>query len=134
MAVLVLAALLANLPTAAANPGPAKLTNQLPDGSRVTINITPNLVGANTFRAEIVGSDGQPRRDIEQVTLTLTSKEMDMGAAEIRFSGQQLGSDLPQAQADGIITMGGRWNIRVHILLKSLDTLDYDTELRVGSK
>lgn len=113
LAVLVLAALLANLPTAAANPGPAKLTNQLPDGSRVTINITPNLVGANTFRAEIVGSDGQPRRDIEQVTLTLTSKEMDMGAREIRFSGQQLGSDPPQAQADGIITMGGRWNVRV---------------------
>lgn len=134
LAVLVLAALLANLPTAAANPGPAKLTNQFPDGSRVTINITPNLVGANTFRAEIVGSDGQPRRDIEQVTLTLTSKEMDMGAREIRFSGQQLGSDPPQAQADGIITMGGRWNVRVHILLKSLDTLDYDTELRVGSK
>ncbi|MGG2995231.1 copper resistance protein CopC [Paenibacillus macerans] len=134
LAVLVLAALLANLPTAAATPGPAKLTNQLPDGSRVTINITPNLVGVNTFRTEIVGSDGQPRRDIEQVTLTLTSKEMDMGAVEIGFPGQQFGSDPPEAKADGIITMGGRWNVHVHILLKSLDALDYDMELRVGSK
>ncbi|MED4959605.1 copper resistance protein, partial [Paenibacillus macerans] len=108
--------------------------NQLPDGSRVTINITPNLVGVNTFRTEIVGSDGQPRRDIEQVTLTLTSKEMDMGAVEIGFPGQQFGSDPPEAKADGIITMGGRWNVHVHILLKSLDALDYDMELRVGSK
>ncbi|WP_178075836.1 copper resistance CopC/CopD family protein [Paenibacillus oralis] len=134
MIVLVLAALLANLPTAAANPGPSQLTNQLPDGSRVTISISPNLVGANTFRAAITGPDGQPRRDIEQVTLELTSKEMDMGVVEFGFPGRQFGSDPPEAKADGIITMGGRWNVRVHILLKSLDTLDYDTELRVGSK
>ncbi|MGZ7445576.1 copper resistance protein CopC [Paenibacillus sp. TH7-28] len=134
LVVLALTALLANLPTAAANPGPAQLTNQLPDGSRLTISISPNLVGSNTFRAAITGPDGQPRRDIEQVTLELTSKEMDMGTIEIGFPGQQFGSDPPEAKADGIITMGGRWNVHVHILLKSLDTLDYDTELRVGSK
>ncbi|MCM3701790.1 copper resistance protein CopC [Paenibacillus macerans] len=134
LVVLALAALLANLPTAAANPGPAQLTNQLPDGSRLTISISPNLVGSNTFQAVITGPDGQPRRDIEQVTLELTSKEMDMGTVEIGFPGQQFGSDPPEAKADGIITMGGRWNVHVHILLKSLDTLDYDTELRVGSK
>lgn len=134
LVVLALAALLANLPTAVANPGPAQLTNQFPDGSRMTISISPNLVGANTFRVAITGPDGQPRRDIEQITLELTSKEMDMGVVEIGFPGRQFGSDPPEAIADGIITMGGRWNVHVHILLKSLDTLDYDTVLQVGSK
>ncbi len=127
LVVLVLAAILANLPTASALPGPAALTQQLDDGTKVTIHITPNAVGANIFQVNVQGTDGQPRSDVEQVTLTLTSKEMDMGTTEIVFPG----SSPPEVRE--LITMGGRWNVRVHILTKSLDSYDYDAELAVGS-
>ncbi|MGG6313734.1 copper resistance CopC/CopD family protein [Paenibacillus macerans] len=125
--VLVLAALLANLPTAAADPGPAQLAWSLPDGSRIVVDITPNRVGTNAFQASVVGSDGQPRNDIEQVTLELTSKEMDMGRIEVTLPGG--GSPQP---AEELVTMSGRWNVHVHILFKSLDAWDHDFEINVG--
>lgn len=127
LAVLVLAAVLANLPTAAASPGPAAWTKQLDDGTRVTIRVTPNAVGTNTFQINVQGPNGQPRSDVEQVTLTLTSKEMDMGTTEIVFPG----SSPPEVRE--LITMGGRWNVHVHILTESLESYDYDAELSVGS-
>lgn len=127
LAALVLAAVLANLPTAAASPGPAVLTKLLEDGTKVTIGITPNTAGTNTFQVSVRGPDGQPRSDVEQVTLALTSKEMDMGTLEIVFPG----GSPPEVRE--LITMGGRWNVHVHILTKSLDRYDYDTELRVGN-
>lgn len=127
LAVLLLAGVLANLPTAAASPGPAALTHQLDDGTKVTIRITPNVAGTNTFQVNVLGPDGQPRSDVDQVTLELTSKEMDMGTIEILFPG---GSP---PKASELITMGGRWNIHVHMLTSSLDSYDYDTELTVGN-
>lgn len=126
-AVLLLAAVLANLPTAAASPGPAALTHQLDDGTKVTIRITPNIAGNNTFQVNVLGPDGHPRNDVDQVTLKLTSKEMDMGTIEILFPG----SSPPEVSE--LITMGGRWNVHVHILTSSLDSYDYDTELVVGN-
>ncbi|WP_178019844.1 copper resistance protein CopC [uncultured Paenibacillus sp.] len=127
LAVLVLAAVLANLPTAAASPGPASLTHRLEDGTKVTIRVAPNAVGTNAFQVTVNGPDGQPRDDVEQVTLELTSKEMDMGTTEILFPG----GSPPEVRE--LITMGGRWNVHVHILTKSLDRYDFDTELTVGS-
>lgn len=124
--ILVLAALLANLPTAAANRGPAHLTHRLPDGSRVTVDISPNAMGANSFRAALLGPDGQPRQDVEQFTLELSSKEMDMGKMEITLPGP----NPPPVQE--LITMSGRWKVHVHILFKSLNTWDHDFELKVG--
>jgi copper transport protein len=99
----------------------------LDDGTKVTIRITPNVAGTNTFQVNVLGPDGQPRSDVDQVTLELTSKEMDMGTIEILFPG---GSP---PEASELITMGGRWNIHVHILTSSLDSYDYDTELTVGN-
>ncbi|MFL0557511.1 copper resistance CopC/CopD family protein [Paenibacillus barengoltzii] len=127
LAVLLLAGVLANLPTAAASPGPAALIHQLDDGTKVTIRISPNVAGTNTFQVNVLGPDGQPRSDVDQVTLELASKEMDMGTIEILFPG---GSP---PEASELITMGGRWNIHVHILTSSLDSYDYDTELTVGN-
>lgn len=127
LVVLILAAVLANLPTAATTPGPAKLTERLDDGTKMTIYVTPNVVGTNLFQVYVHGPDGNLRNDVEQVTLELTSKEMDMGKTEIIFPG-----DSPP-EARELMTMGGRWNVHVHILTKSLDRYDYDTELTVGN-
>ncbi|MNW51647.1 hypothetical protein D3C74_291360 [compost metagenome] len=93
----------------------------------MTIYVTPNVVGTNLFQVYVHGPDGNLRNDVEQVTLELTSKEMDMGKTEIIFPG-----DSPP-EARELMTMGGRWNVHVHILTKSLDRYDYDTELTVGN-
>ncbi|WP_194434157.1 copper resistance CopC/CopD family protein [Paenibacillus segetis] len=124
--VLFLAAILANLPTAASSPGPPILTGTAPGGYKVTVNISPNTLGMNHFKLDLQAPDGKPLQNIEQITLKLTSKEMDMGVTEITFPGDKL------YEADELITMAGRWNVSVHVLLKSLDVIDLNLPLTVG--
>lgn len=126
---LALAAVLANQPppsTAGAGlPAPLEATVQ---GHKITLEVTPRTIGKNHFAIKLEGPDGKPTDQVEQVTLSLTSLEMDMGVVEVVIPG---GS--PELEADGIITMGGDWNVQVHILLKSLESLDHDFTLHVDS-
>ncbi|WP_181873188.1 copper resistance protein CopC [Fontibacillus phaseoli] len=132
LVVLALAALLANLPPASTG-GAAKsdqAQGQLEttvQGYRIALNVTPNRIGKNQFAIDVKDPSGTPLEDIEQVTLRLTSNEMDMGVIEVVMPG---GS---QESGESLITMGGSWNINVHILLKTLDTIDHDFTLQVES-
>lgn len=126
--VLALAAVLANQPppsTAAGLPDRLEATVQ---GHKITLEVTPRTIGKNHFAIKLQDPDGKPMEQVEQVTLSLTSLEMDMGLIEVVMPG---GSS--ELEADGIITMGGDWNVQVHILLKSLESLDHDFTLHVDS-
>ncbi|WP_410771090.1 copper resistance CopC/CopD family protein [Fontibacillus sp. BL9] len=132
LVVLALAALLANLPPASTGEGAKsdQATGHLEasvQGYRIILNITPNRIGKNQFAIDVKDPAGTPVEDIEQVTLRLTSNEMDMGVIEVVMPG---GS---QESGESIITMGGSWNINVHILLKTLDTIDHDFTLQVDN-
>ncbi|MEF2966341.1 copper resistance protein CopC [Paenibacillus sp. M1] len=128
LVVLALAALLANLPTApSSGPEPGRMEAEV-QGYRITLDVSPNTVGKNLFSLGVVNQDGTPAANIEQVTLSLTSNEMDMGVIEVILPG---GGGKPEAE--GLITMGGEWNVHVHILLESLDSLDHDFTLEVGN-
>lgn len=116
---LVVAAVLSNLPTALSNPGPVHLKDVTRSGYTVMIDISPNIMGKNEFTVTVQDPDGKPVMGIEQASLKLTSREMEMGTLEINMTG----NSSPVTKQD-LITMAGRWEIKYHVLLKTLDSLD----------
>lgn len=128
--VLVLAVILTNLPTAIVSPGPFHKTNAV-DSNTVSLNIGPNISGPNHFIVAVKDSKGKPITDIEQVSLTFTSKEMNMGDTTIIIQKPKNG----QFQTQGMfLNMAGRWKVHVHVLTKSLDQIDTDFQVLVGSQ
>ncbi|WP_162274312.1 copper resistance CopC/CopD family protein [Paenibacillus crassostreae] len=128
--ILVLAAILTHLPTAMASPGPIQATNTLANGEAITIRISPNVVGINEFEIDIHDVHGQEIRNIQQVKLTLTSLDMDMGKYEIILPSQPSSTFLAQ----DLISMAGSWKVQVHILTESLDAWDTEFTIRVGTE
>lgn len=126
--VLILAAILSNLPTALSNPGPAHLEDTTRSGYTVMIDISPNVMGKNEFKVTVQDPEGKPVTAIEQTSLKLTSREMAMGTLEINMPG----NTSPITKED-LITMAGRWEIKYHVLLKSLDSLDGIVNFTVGN-
>ncbi|OAB36751.1 hypothetical protein PMSD_10550 [Paenibacillus macquariensis subsp. defensor] len=127
---LVLAALLSNLPTAMSSPGPVDLSNTLATGEKISLQVSPNTIGNNQFEIQVQDASRQEVRNIQQIKLTLTSLDMDMNKYEILIPYQS-GSTFA---AQDLISMAGRWNIQVHILTDSLDTLDTEFNIRVGTE
>ncbi|WP_438347894.1 copper resistance CopC/CopD family protein [Paenibacillus sp. FA6] len=127
---LVLAAILTNLPTATGTPGPVHVSNSLDSGEVISLRISPNIVGNNQFEIDVRDAKGQEIHNIQQVKLTLTSLDMDMGKYEIIVPYEPNSTFM----AKDLISMAGRWNIQVHILSASLDSWDTDFTIRVGTK
>ncbi len=129
--VLVLSVLLTNLPSAMMSPGPFKEVNTGKHGSKITLEVTPNVIGENIFVLFLKDQKGRPMKDIEQATLTFTSLEMDMGDDTKTLIKVQDGKYKAQGMN---FNMAGRWNVRVHALTKDLETLDTDFKVLVGSQ
>jgi copper transport protein len=130
LAVLVLAVILTNLPTAMAAPGPFNETKTL-DKNSISLRVGPNVSGPNTFDVSVKDQKGKPITNIQQVSLTFTSKEMAMGDNTIIV--QKIADGHYQTQGM-YFNMAGRWNLHVHVLTKSLEDVDVDFSVLVGSQ
>ncbi|MBP2001587.1 copper transport protein [Paenibacillus shirakamiensis] len=126
--VLILAAVLTNLPTALSHPGPAHIVDKTRTGYTVTLDISPNIMGKNEFKVSVEDPNGKPVKDVEQVTLNLSSQEMAMGTLEVKIPGT-----ASPLQTEDLITMAGKWEIQYHILLKSLDSLNGSVNFNAGT-
>ena len=130
LVIFILSVLLTNLPTAMASPGPFKDTKILQPEGKVTLEVTPNVMGKNTYVVLLQDPNGQPKKEIEQVTLTFTSLEMDMGTDTQIIKQANEG----KYESTGMnFNMAGRWNVHVHVLMKDLETLDTDFKVFVGN-
>ncbi|GAB6992195.1 copper resistance CopC/CopD family protein [Paenibacillus pini] len=127
---LVLAAVLTNLPPAATSPGPINMEHTLSNKSVISLHISPNQTGDNMFEIQVKDSAGNSVKDIEQIKLTLSSLDMDMGNYDITIPGS---SSATSYQAKDLISMAGRWNVSVHVLTSSLEALDTNFIITVGS-
>jgi copper transport protein len=128
--VFILAAFLTNLPTGLATPGVIQQTTVSKDGYAIALNITPNIIGKNEFKVDI-SRNGKKVQNLEQVTLTLTSLEMDMGDTNIQFTKKDLTENKP---ITGVLSMAGRWKVHVHGLTKSLQEINGDFTVIAGSQ
>jgi copper transport protein len=129
--ILMLTVFLTNFPTAMSSPGPFSETNSLGNGKKVTLKITPNVMGENEYYLYLKNVKNQPINDIEQITLTYTHMEMKMGKDSIILTKAGAGS----YKAKGMnLNMSGKWRVHVHILTKALETNDTDFQVIVGSK
>jgi copper transport protein len=129
LAVLILSVILTNLPTAMAAPGPFKETKTV-HHHEVTLSVTPNVIGENTFSLSLKDNNGRPMEQIEQVTFTFTSLEMEMGNETKILKKVKEGVYRVKGMD---FNMAGRWNVHVHVLTKDLDTIDTDFSVHVGS-
>ncbi|WP_312471162.1 copper resistance CopC/CopD family protein [Neobacillus sp.] len=131
LVILILTVVLTNLPTAMSSPGPFKETNTVNKGTKVTLMATPNIVGENLFEVTLKDRQGQPIKDIEQIHLTFTMLDMDMGKETINLTKEADG----KYKENGLhFSMAGNWNVHVHVLTKSLESIDTDFRCLVGSK
>lgn len=129
--ILILSVVLTNLPTAMQSPGPYNNTNIVNHGKRITLKTTPNIVGTNLFEVTLKDRTGQPIKDIEQLHLTFTMLEMDMGKETVSLAKTAEG----KYEVKGLhFSMAGKWNVHVHVLTKSLESIDTDFHVLVGSQ
>lgn len=122
---------LTNFPTAMTSPGPFNKTNSLENNVNVTLEVTPNVIGENEFKVSLKNDKNQPIKNIEQITLTFTHKEMDMAKESIILSKKGEGKYLAKGMS---FNMSGKWNVHVHILTKTLESYDTDFSCIVGSQ
>ncbi|MFE6137157.1 copper resistance CopC/CopD family protein [Bacillus sp. NPDC057893] len=132
MIVFVIVAFMTNVQTPPMPPtGPYTESKQLDNGYELTLNVSPNKVGQNTFHITLKDENGQPVTDMEQIVLTTQSLDMNMGKGSFKVSVVTPG----EYETEGMyINMTGNWNIHVHGLTKSLDSFDTDFKFIVGGR
>ncbi|WP_433774668.1 copper resistance CopC/CopD family protein [Bacillus wiedmannii] len=130
--VFVIVAFMTNVQTPPMPPtGPFTESKQLDNGYELTLHVSPNKVGQNTFHITLKDENGKPVTDMEQIILTTQSLDMNMGKASFKVSAVSPG----EYEAEGMyINMTGNWNIHVHGLTKSLDSFDTDYKFIVGGR
>jgi copper transport protein len=128
--ILIVTAVVANLPTPMSTPGPVFLTRSLGNGITATLHINPNVAGSNSFAVELKDKSGKPYTDVQQVTLTFSSLDTGIGSDTVR---------VPEA-APGVyklkgiyLTSAGHWDVRVHLLTDVLQDMDANFRIVVGS-
>ncbi|MGE7872602.1 copper resistance CopC/CopD family protein [Bacillus paramycoides] len=132
MIVFVIVAFMTNVQTPPMPPtGPFTESKQVDNGYELTLHVSPNKVGQNTFHITLKDANGQPITDMEQIVLTTQSLDMNMGKGSFKVSAVSPG----EYEAEGMyINMTGNWNIHVHGLTKSLDSFDLDFKFIVGGR
>lgn len=129
--ILVLSVVLTNLPTAMQSPGPFNETKKVNQDMQVSLKATPNIIGMNLFLVTLKDREGKPIKEIEQIHLTFTMLEMDMGKETVNLTKVAEG----KYEVKGLhFSMAGRWNVHVHVLTKSLESIDTDFKVLVGSQ
>ncbi|EJR55934.1 hypothetical protein IIM_01026 [Bacillus cereus VD107] len=130
--VFIIVAFMTNVQTPPMPPtGPFTESKQVDNGYELTLHVSPNKVGQNTFHINIKDENGQPVTDMEQIVLTTESLDMNMGKGSFKVSAVSPG----EYEAEGMyINMTGNWNIHVHGLTKSLDSFDTDYKFIVGGR
>lgn len=133
--ILMLAAALVHLSPQAApisNGATPKQTVQTQEvnGYEITLEVPKAQMGSNTFIVSVKNKNEAKAVDVEQITLTMNHMDMAMAPTEILLTAND-GKDGVY-QKTGMVSMNGNWNVKVHILTKSLDTIDTEFTLRIG--
>lgn len=133
--ILMLAAALVHLSPQAApisNGATPKQTVQTQEVDRyeIKLEVPQAQMGSNNFIVSVKNKNEAKPVDVEQITLTMNHMDMAMAPTEILLTASD-GKDGVY-QKTGMVSMNGNWHVKVHILTKSLDTIDTEFTLRIG--
>ncbi|ADG05125.1 copper homeostasis periplasmic binding protein CopC [Kyrpidia tusciae] len=129
MLVTICVAVLTSSAPAQSNPGPLHLVLAEKAGI-AEVWVEPNRAGVNHLRLELRDPSGRPLADLETVRVTVSMPSMpEMGETEVAL--RPVGPGRYEA-GGSFLSMGGRWQIRIHGLTRSLEDIDWNTEFSVG--
>ncbi|MDQ7860377.1 FixH family protein [Peribacillus frigoritolerans] len=128
IAILLIAALLTNVQTAMSSPGPIEKTLRTEENNEVTLMVTPNEVGDNLIQVNL-SNEGKPIAEIEQLTITMQPLDTPRGEIKLQMKEKNTGTFTSKS----ILTMPGKWNIHVHGLTESLDSINADFIIFIGN-
>ncbi|MBT2614257.1 MULTISPECIES: copper resistance CopC/CopD family protein [unclassified Bacillus (in: firmicutes)] len=126
--ILLIAALLTNVQTAMSSPGPIEKTLRTEENNEVTLMVTPNEVGDNLIQVKL-SNEGKPIAEIEQLTITMQPLDTPNGEIKLQMKEKNTGTFTSKS----ILTMPGKWNIHVHGLTESLDSINADFIIFIGN-
>lgn len=126
--ILLVAALLTNVQTAMSSPGPIEKTLRTDENNEVTLMVTPNEVGDNMIQVNL-SNEGKPIAEIEQLTITMQPLDTPRGEIKLQMKEKNTGTFTSKS----ILTMPGKWNIHVHGLTESLDSINADFIIFIGN-
>jgi copper transport protein len=93
----------------------------------IQLSVTPNRLGLNVFTVEVQNTQsGKPMPNL-QVRLTTTMLDMNMGTDLIDLLPDGQG----QYRAQGTLSMGGHWEIR--LLLRTPDTTLHQASVKLDT-
>ncbi|MCL6625596.1 copper resistance CopC/CopD family protein [Alicyclobacillus shizuokensis] len=128
--ILAVTAVLANLPTAMAAPGPVDKTLALAKDVQARVQVTPNVLGVNRLVVQLT-RDGKPDTDVQQVTVTFTMLDMSMPNETVRLQEHHPGRYTARG---AWLSMAGHWRVRVHVLTQEFTDENAELQMVVGSQ
>ncbi|WP_067933951.1 copper resistance CopC/CopD family protein [Alicyclobacillus kakegawensis] len=128
--ILAVTAVLANLPTAMAAPGPVDKTVALAKDVQARVQVTPNVLGVNRLVVQLT-HNGRPDTDAQQVTVTFTMLDMSMPDETVRLQERDPGRYTARG---AWLSMAGHWRVRVHVLTQEFTDENAEFQMVVGSQ
>ncbi|MEK3799030.1 copper resistance protein CopC [Peribacillus sp. FSL H8-0477] len=124
--IIMLAALLTNLPTANSHEIDNSQVVTI-ENYQISLELTPSQTGVNEMKVQLSKKNGDIP-DIEQITGTLVSSNMNMGEGNIELKKKESGTYT----AEPIISMDGSWKLSIHVLTKEYDSFDADFPITIS--
>ncbi|OLP65625.1 Copper transport protein YcnJ precursor [Bacillus pumilus] len=124
IAILLLTAVFTNIPSPPPPaPEPFFGANQVEDRDLISLSITPNAPGKNTFEVAFTKKDGQTIMDIQSVTATIQKVTLFGEPVPSEFQLKRLKNGHFTAE-NLLLNEKGTWKIEIHALTGSFDNMD----------
>ncbi|MEC1353548.1 copper resistance CopC/CopD family protein [Bacillus sonorensis] len=132
--ILVTTAVFTNIPSPPAPlPQPFNETKQLADGETLSLRISPNMPGSNTFEVVVRNRNGDVITDIQKIELTVSKTGIFGDNKESTFTLSKKEKGVFQTK-NLHLNEEGIWKIRVHGLTASFDEIRTVFNAKINKK
>ncbi|MED1738837.1 copper resistance protein CopC [Bacillus swezeyi] len=132
--ILLTTAVFTNIPSPPAPlPQPFNETKQLTDGETLSLRISPNMPGSNTFEVIVRGRNGVVIKDIQKIDLTVSKTGLFGDSKESTFTLSKNEKGVFQSKNLNL-NEEGIWKIRVHGLTASFDEIRTVFNAKINKK
>lgn len=132
--ILVTTAVFTNIPSPPAPlPQPFNETKQLTDGETLSLRISPNMPGSNTFEVVVRDRNGDVIKDIQKIDITVSKTGLFSDSKESTFTLAKKEKGVFQSKNLNL-NEDGIWKIRVHGLTASFDEIRTVFNAKINKK